>query len=426
MHPASLPFLYRLHRTQWWSADALEQLQWRQLRRLLRHAYDRVPYYRRLFDSAGLTPDDVRGLEDLSLIPITTRDALQQAPLPDLLARGVDPARCVERRTRGTTGSPLAVYLSSRQKEAQDMVQARALLANGLKLRDRRAVFVAPWQIPQRPYAFQRLGIWRKVYFSIFEGVREQLQRLEQIEPDSIYGTPAILRALALEKLDGGSARLAPRTIFSTADLLDGPTRKLIETSFGVPAVDLYGSLELGYLAWQCPEERSHHLNVESTVMELLREGRPAPSGVTGEVVCTSLHAYAMPLIRYQLGDLVAASGDRCPCGRGLPLIELIEGRSNDAFLLPGRVVTPQALTEALLAVGGAIRQFRLVQHDATHVELSIVKQSGYTERTQAEIERSLSQLLGHDVAVAIHEVASIAPNPSGKRAAIISHVSDR
>ena len=428
MHPASLPFLYRLGRTQWWSAEALEQLQWQRLKRVLRHAYERVPYYRRLFDSAGLTPRDIRCLEDLSLIPITTRDALQEVPPSDLLARGVDRARCIERRTSGTTGSPLAVFLSSRQKEAQDMVQARALLANGLALRDRRAVFVAPWQIPQRPYAFQRLGFWRKAYFSIFENVRDQLPRLEELEPDSIYGTPATLRALALEKLDRGSTRLAPRTIFSTADLLDRSTRQLIEAGFGVRAVDLYGSLEFGYLAWQCPEQRRHHLNVESAVMELLHEGQPAPSGRTGEVVCTSLLGFAMPLIRYQLGDLVVASPDACPCGRGLPLIELIEGRSNEAFQLPGRVVTPQALTEAMLAVevGDAIRQFRLVQHDETHVELSVVKRDGYTEGVRAELERSLAEVLGSGVAIAIHEVESIAPDPSGKRRAIISHVSGR
>ncbi len=133
-----------------------------------------------------------------------------------------------------------------------------------------------------------------------------------------------------------------------------------------------------------------------------------------------------MPLIRYQLGDLVAASPDACPCGRGLPLIELIEGRSNEAFQLPGRVVTPQALTEAMLAVGGAIRQFRLVQHDETHVELSVVKREGYTEGVRAELESSLAEVLGGGVAIAIHEVESIAPDPSGKRRAIISHVSGR
>ena len=427
MYPSSLAYLYRLRKTQWWSPRELERLQWPKLRRVLHHAYERVAYYRRLFDSAGITPADIRSQAELSRIPITTKEALQQVPEHELFANGVKPSRCIERRTSGSTGRPLTLFLTRRQKEAQDMVQARALLANGLKLTDRRAVFVSPWQIPRRPHAFQRMGIWRKAYFSVFEDIRLQMADLEKLRPDSIAGTPAILKLIALEKVSRGRDGLAPRTLFSTADLLDRSTRELLESVFDAPVIDLYGSLEFGYMAWQCPERRDYHMNAESVVMEVLENGHRAGGGEGGEVVCTSLLAYAQPLIRYHLGDLCVPGEQACACGRGLPVIRLIEGRTNDVFHLPGgRAVTPQALADAMVASGKSVLQFRLVQEDETHVTLDVVRDRNVTEGSMAVIENGLRQVLGDEVTITTRLVATMSRDPSGKRRAILSHVSNR
>lgn len=424
MHPVSLPYLYRLRRTQWWRPDDLERLQWRRLRRVLSHAYARVPYYRRLFDAAGITPADIRSRADLSLIPITTKEALQRLPQTELCATGVTSAHCIERRTSGTTGRPLAIFLTHKQKEAQDMVQARALMENGLKLTDRRAVFVAPWQIPRRSYAFQRMGIWRKAYFSVFDDIREQMPALEKLAPDSLAGTPAILKLIALEKVKRGSHTLVPRTLFSTADLLDRATRDVLETVFAVPVVDLYGSLEFGYMAWQCPERCGYHINMESVVLEFLRDGQPVAPGEAGEVVCTSLLAYAMPLLRYRLGDICVPSQEPCPCGRGLPLIQLIEGRANDVLRLPGgHVVTPQAVADAMVACGETIQQFRIVQDDETHISVFIVKGRDGTAETVSLVEQGLRAVVGSGVVLTTRIVTSIDKDSSGKQRSIISHM---
>ncbi len=425
MHPYSLLYLYKLRRSQWLGPPELERLQWQKLRRVLHHAYDQVPYYRRLFDSAGVKPDDIRSQADLPLIPVTTREALQQVPRGDLVAKGVKLARCIERRTSGTTGRPLRIVLSSKEKEAQDMVQARALLENGLNLNDRRAVFVAPWQIPQGKYWFQRLGIWRKLYFSVFDDIRLQMPTLESFQPDSLSGTPAILKLIALEKVKRGSNSLAPRTIFSTADLLDRATRELLESVFRVKVVDLYGSLEFGYMAWECRDHLGYHVNMESVVMEFLKDGRGVSAGDVGEVVCTSLLAYAMPLIRYRLGDLCVPSDQPCPCGRGLPVMKLIAGRANDSFRLPrGRVLTPQALADAMVQFAGMIEQFRIIQEREARVSVHLVKGRDFKADTVPLIEEGLSRILGRDIYIETQIVATIGQDPSGKQRAVISNVS--
>ena len=167
-----LPYLYSLRKSQWLSIQELERRQWKQFHSVLHHAYEKVPYYQALFKKAGIRPDDIRTRRDLSLIPITTKETLQAAPLTDLLASGVSLERCIERRTSGTNGRPLKIILSPAEKEIQDLVQARSLLEHGMRLTDRRAVFVAPWQIPQRRYWFQRLGIWRKAVNAPVSGLR--------------------------------------------------------------------------------------------------------------------------------------------------------------------------------------------------------------------------------------------------------------
>jgi phenylacetate-CoA ligase len=423
VHPYSLPYLYKLRKTQWLNLAQLEVLQWQSLRHVLHHAYEYVPYYRRLFDSSGIKPADIRSLADLSLIPVTTKETLQQTPREELCAAGVRFSRLIERRTSGTTGRPLTIFLSRKEKEAQDMVQARAMLENGLRLTDRRAVFVSPWQIPQKQYWFQQLGIWRKNYFSIFDDIREQMPHLERLAPESLAGTPAILKLIALEKVRRGSSSLSPRTIFSTADLLDRGTRELLESIFQVKVVDLYGSLEFGYLAWECPQGRGYHLNMESVVTEFLPHGGDC-SGQAREVVCTSLLGYAMPLIRYRLGDLCSPGRDPCPCGRGLPLINLIEGRTNDVLRLPGgRVVTPQALANAMVEFGGMIQQFRIVQEHEEHVRVKLIKGRDFGADTVHLIEKALSEILGPDARIETQVVASIERDPRGKQRAIVSNV---
>ena len=424
MNLGTLYYLYRLRKTQWLRPQELERMQWRALRRVVRHAYERVPYYRRLFDSAGIEPADIRGRADLSLIPVTTKEALQQTPEDELLTKGARPADAIHRRTSGTTGKPLSVILTHRQKEAQDMIQARALMENGLRLTDRRAVFVAPWQMPEGDHWFQRLGMWRKAHFSIFDDIREQMPVLERLAPQSLAGTPALLKLIALEKTARGSDSIAPRTIFSTGELLDRATRDLVESVFQVKVVDMYGSIELGYMAWECPEHHGYHMNMESVVMEFLRDGRPVSSGEVGEVVCTSLLGYAMPLIRYRVGDLCTPTDEPCPCGRGLPLIKLIEGGANDTIRLPdGLVVTPQALGAVMVEFGEMVRQIRIVQEDEDRIDVHLVRGRDFNHETLSLVEGGLRRVLRGDVTVNVRVVETIERDPSGKQRAIISNV---
>ncbi len=419
-----ISLLRGLRKSQWSARPELEQIQWRRFQRVIRHAYATVPYYTRLFDDVGITPDDIHTREDVSLIPITTKEALQALPLEERLMRGVDRAQCIERRTSGSTGRPFTIILSRDEKEGQDIVQARAMLENGMRLTDRRVVFVAPWQIPKRRYWFQQFGVWRKTYLSVFDDIRDQFSAIERANPHCFSGTPAVLRLLAYEQRERKSPHVAPRTLFSAADLLDQSTRQLLTSVFDVEVIDLYGSLEFGYIAWECERHAGYHINVEQILLEVCDDGTPVSDGEIGDAICTSLHSYTMPLIRYRLGDLCALDSRSCPCGRTLPLMKLIAGRANDAVTLPnGRMLTPQALADSMVEFGEIIQQFRIVQERTNYIRIELVKGPRFNDETLAAIRTMLRGLLGDDIEVQTELVECIDPDPSGKQKAIVSHV---
>ena len=423
MHPASVPYLLFLLRNQWRPRARIEARQWRAFERVLRHAYEQVPFYRRKFDAARIRPQDVREPADLQRVPITSREELLATPLEDRLAAGVNPSRCITRRTSGTSGKPLPVLLTRREREAQDMAQARALIANGLRLTDRRAVWVAPWQIPARAQWFQQLGVWRKSHFSVFDDLRGQIDTLVRLAPESLAATPAVLDLIAAEKSRRGLAALAPRTLFSASDLLDVASRQRIESAFSVAVSDHYGSLEFGYMAWQCPQREGYHVNTESVLLELPPATGAQPSSPAG-TVCTSLTGYAMPLVRYQTDDILTPATGHCACGRGLPRIALLRGRTNDVIWLDdGRAITPQAVADALVAVGDAIGQFRVVQHAHDRIELSLVPGAGFDAAVARTASDALRGLVGHGVTIELSTPDAIPLDPSGKRRAVVSHV---
>ena len=157
--------LYRLKMNEWLSPSAIEKLQWQKLKRLLRHAYENVPYYHRLFNEAGIRLEDIKSREDLSKIPITTKAQIQDLAPEEVMAQGIDRSKCNEFRTSGSTGRPLSIYLTKREKEFFDIVWTRGFMGAGLRLRDKKVSICNVPPVPKpRKYWFQSLGIMRREY----------------------------------------------------------------------------------------------------------------------------------------------------------------------------------------------------------------------------------------------------------------------
>ena len=418
----SIYHLIRLMRNQWLSPAEIEEIQRRKLKSLLRHAYENVDYYRQLFDSAGVKPGEVKDREDLLRIPVTTKKRLQSLPIEKITVKGLKLEECTKLKTSGSTGIPLDIIVREEDLRFRGAVFRRILLAHGCRLRDKTVQNTHyPLRFPRHWY--QCLGIRRGYRISPFSEIDDQIDQLRRRNPDIISSVPATLMAIAKAVKERGANGISPRIILSGGEILTPQAREFINTTFRTTTIDLYSSFEFGNISWECKQQAGHHINADGLIVEVIRDGREALPGERGEIVITALSAYTMPFIRYKIGDIGVLSGRRCPCGRGLPLLERIEGRTIDAIKLPdGRRVTTHAIETTLTSIPG-ISQFRVVQEEKNEFWVYLVKGENFCLTTPEHVERELRNILGDPIALHIQVVDELSLDPSGKLRAVISKV---
>ena len=187
--------------------------------------------------------------------------------------------------------------------------------------------------------------------------------------------------------------------------------------------IDTYATIESGLIAWECSEHYGYHINIDSVVLEFLENGKSVQPGKRGNVVITNLHSYAMPIIRYELGDVCIPSGDVCPCGSELPLMLIVEGRVDDMiYTATGKVVSPNSITNVMEAVDG-ISQFRVIQETEEKLLTLIVKGRGFSSNTPKIAQQLLKKLVGEEMEVNIQLVDGIPMEHTGKIRSVISNV---
>jgi phenylacetate-CoA ligase len=214
-----------------------------------------------------------------------------------------------------------------------------------------------------------------------------------------------------------GHRSLRPRGIIATSMMLLRPERDTIERVFGCAVTDRYGCEEVGLIACECPEHRGMHLNVDHLVVECLREdGTPAGPGEEGALVLTDLMNRGMPLIRYRIEDVGVRSDRICPCGRGLPLLERLSGRTAD-FLVraDGSLVAGVSLVERTLTALPGIEQMQIVQEAIDTFRLRLVRADGYSSDTEDALRREFRTVFGDSIRVTVDAVDSLTQDPSGK-----------
>ncbi|MBM2826341.1 MAG: hypothetical protein HW403_405, partial [Dehalococcoidia bacterium] len=328
-----------LQASQWLARDEIRDLQWRKLRALVHHAYSHVPYYRRIMDDLGIGPEAIRTPQDYARLPILTK-AEVNAHREEMVAENFPKSRLIKTASGGSTGAPVALYHDPEMVASYRALKLRNFQWVGWRPGD---AWVRLWgsAFDVAPHQALRQRLWDKVgrvmvlpCFEMSDKTMERYARaLASFEPDIIeaYVTPMHLFARFLQARGGPTIR--PRGIICSAEMLFSHQRELIQEVFGCKVFNRYGGREMGDVAHEC-EAGSMHINAESIYVEFIRDGRPAEPGVPGEIILTALDLYGMPLLRYQVEDIGAPRAGGCPCGRGLPTMEMVEGRIQDIISL--------------------------------------------------------------------------------------------
>jgi phenylacetate-CoA ligase len=413
--------LARLWRSQWLPPERLAQLQARRLSSLVRVAHERVPFYRELLAASGVSPDEIRALSDLRRLPILTKGVLLAAPLASKLARGIDPSRCRTASTDGTTGFPMRLYYSPKDASLLGMTWVRALMASGVRTWDQRLQIVGPHNIPVRKQWYQHLRLWQTRGVSVFETPEAWVSAWRRSRATVLYGYASALKLLARHVLERGIGDVRPRRIFSVSEAVDDECRILVRRAFDCPLVDLYGAAEAGLIAWECRPCGQYHVAAETVIVELLRDGVPVAPGQSGSVVVTNLCSRAMPVIRYELGDVGTWASTGARCGRGLPSLAGIEGRTNAFVALPSGRVLPPSFFYALMRPGEGVRQWRVRQKATGEIAIEVVAEPGAAGETRARLLSRLGEAIGEPVPLELRFVPAIDLDPSGKNRTVAS-----
>jgi phenylacetate-CoA ligase len=239
------------------------------------------------------------------------------------------------------------------------------------------------------------------------------LNALRTLQPTVIYSYTSSLVLIAQEMIRRGDHSIKPKFIFTTGELLHPYDRKSIEAAFAMPPRDLYGIIEMGDVAWQCPELNGYHLNIDSFFVEVLNGNHDAEPGESGRLVITNLHSRAMPFIRYEVGDIVTAPRDaHCACGCTFPCIDIVQGREDDwLYAADGRRVSPMDITIARIR---GVTQYRIIQKRYDYVVAEIVPGQDFNENTLTGVKEHVSEAMGDGVYVEVTRVDAI-PRQSGK-----------
>jgi phenylacetate-CoA ligase len=391
------------------------------LRRLVRHAYDNVAYYRQLFDKHGLKPRDIRGVEDLYLIPVTNRKTLQQLPFSEIVVRGVKPEHLVRKTTAGSTGRPLTVWRSWLEERILNMFRRRVMREYGLRSKDRIATVTSFININSNSNKFldwfsQAANFYRNQRIDCNLPQATIVEQLCAIKPDVLLGPAGLLARLATHVGEKELRHIKPRFVSCGAEVLTPLMRAQIEAALNVPLYDMYGSHEFNLIAWECPETHEYHICDNSMIVEVLNNGRKVSVGERGEVIGTSLYAFTSPLIRYHLGDMVTYGQEQCRCGRPLATIKKIEGRMNDLFISQnGHPIYYSELNSILRRSVSWVRAYQMTQESLDRFVLNVEPARQPTETELAVVKSGFINLLGDETIIDINLVDELKFEKNGK-----------
>lgn len=422
-----------LRRTQWLDAAQTRELQDEKLRRLIRHCYRNVPYYRAKMQAAGLRPEDVRGQTDLHKLPFLTKGDIRAHLYFDIMSENHDKAQVLRVSTSGSTGEPFVCYADRAQLEVRWAATLRAQEWTGYRFGDPT---VRLWHqtlgMSKSQVARERADaiLSNRTFVPIFElsdaNLDKMVKTLSDVRPVLMDGYAEALDFIARYIKSTGRFSARPKALMSSAQTLPLPSRRLIEEAFGCKVFDKYGSREFSGIAYECDAHDGHHVVAESYIVEILRDGEPVKPGEIGEVVITDLNNYCMPFVRYRIGDLAEAMDPAraCACGRGAPRVGAIEGRVQSIIQgTDGRYLPGTFFAHFLKEYDHAIKKFQVVQEERDAMSFRVVKGGRFSDDVLEEVLATFRKYLGERMRIDVEFVDEVAMVRTGKRLASVSRL---
>ena len=413
--------------SQWLTPDELRALQLRKLNALLAHCWRHVPFLQAHWRNAGCAPGDLGHVEELQRYPTLSKAQISAnyEAMTALPWRG----RTLTKTTGGSTGDPFRFEYTMDVYARRTAVMWRGYGWAGARLGTRTAYLWGTGQrkegwgaVKDRAYhwAFNRRFV--DAFGLSEENIDRCIDAIVRYEPKALVGYVAPLAVVARRLVERGRTVQGLRGVLTGAEALYRPERELIERAFGCAAFDTYGAREVMLMASECDRHQGLHVNADHLLLETLdAQGRPAATGEPGAVAITDLHNYGMPMVRYLNGDRASLARSACSCGRGLPLLQAVDGRVLDLILTPDGRAVPGEFFVYVMLDWPEVLQWQVVQTAADCVEFRFVLAQPFTAAMRAKLSAKVQATAGAQMRVEIVQVDAIAPTPSGKRRLTVS-----
>jgi phenylacetate-CoA ligase len=419
----------RMEQTQYWSEAKLDLLRLERLRALLLRAQAQSPYYRELFARLGFEPArDVQSLEDLRRLPLLDKATIRANSDGIRANDAIDLARF---NTGGSSGEPLIFFIGKERVSHDVAAKWRATRWWDVDIGDREMVV---WGSPielgaQDKVRAVRDTMLRTELLPAFAMSAEKLDgfvaQIRARRPKMLFGYPSALSHIARHAKARGVRMddLGIKVAFVTSERLYDEQREQISSTYGCPVANGYGGRDAGFIAHQCPAG-GMHITAEDIIVEILdAEGQPVPRGTAGEIVTTHLATGDYPFIRYRTGDVGVLDSAPCSCGRGLPLLKEIQGRSTDFLVAQDGTVMHGLALVYILRDLPEVKSFKITQESLDLTRVQVVLELPLQEPLRTKIVAGFKARLGPAVEVEVEQVEAILPEKSGKFRYVVSKI---
>ncbi len=429
-----------IEKIQWCSKDEIISRQFSGFKKMVRYAYENTPFYKELYDKDKVSLEDIQRPEDARYLPILTKKMLQEN-LEKLTSTACMESQRLQDASGGSTGKPTIFYMDKNtihmrfaaflffdqwtdwkigEKVAYFWGADRDLDVNFFRkvdsdyLKDLKAHLVEKF-------------VWRQYTLNSFSITESKMfdfaRRLRRIKPELIVAYTNSAYQFAKYLKENRINDISPKGIVCSAETLTEEKRNLIEEVFNCKVLNRYGSRETGLIASECKAQEGLHINASDLFVEIDNSRVPNNTDGSGEVIVTDLNNFVMPMIRYNMEDLATPVDKICSCGRGLPLIGKVKGRTSDFIVHPdGRLIHGEFFSHAFYHIPG-ISQFQIKQNKLNLIEIVIVPNQYYTLEDKKKIMHNLQETMGSEVEIQLNEVKEIPMPPSGKFQFAISNI---
>ena len=433
----SISNLNEFKRLQWLDREKMTAVQQDRLTRLLIHAYHHVAYYRDILGGNGVIHNGSVNLDRFSSIPLLDKSLISKH-YAELKSDDLSHRNWCENTSGGSTGEPVRFIQDKRYHDALLATKILDDLWSGYSIGERKIIlwgserdlFVGKARLRTRLGRWLRNETWLNAFRITPVQMRLYVKCINDFKPvqilayaESIY---ELSRFIEREKL----FIFRPKSIMTSAGVLQAHMRETIERVFQAPVFNRYGSREVGDIACECDHHQGLHVSPFTHYVEVIRQdGSPADRGEVGEIVITLLTNYAMPLLRYRIGDIGAWSEDPCTCGSAWPLLKHVAGRVSDVFRTKAATQIHGEYFTHLFYFRNWLNKFQVIQEDPDLIHVLIVpqEQAGKSRELYAkeldEITEKIRLVMGQDCEIRYDIVDDIAPTPSGKYRYTISKV---